>query len=145
MDQETKQPTQKSLSSGKTEKEGRVLVVEDDKFLRELITRKLEAENFYVIEAIDGEEGIKKASEEKPDIVLLDIVLPGIDGFEILKRMKADPGLSKIPVIMLTNLGQRDDVERGIEMGADDYLIKAHFTPSEIIERVKKVMREKYV
>lgn len=132
-------------SSTKTDNEGKVLVVEDDKFLRELITRKLDAENFDVIEAIDGEEGMEKAAVQNPDLVLLDIVLPGIDGFEILKRMKADPNLSKIPVIMLTNLGQRDDVERGIKMGADDYLIKAHFTPSEIIERVKKVMREKYV
>lgn len=145
MPEESNSVSAANYSDKETNNNTKVLVIEDDKFLRELIIRKLNAENFNVVEAIDGEEGLKKAGAEKPDIVLLDIVLPGIDGFEILKRMKADPELSKIPVIMLTNLGQRDDIQRGIDMGAVDYLIKAHFTPSEIIERVKKVMREKYV
>ncbi len=118
-----------------------ILIVEDDKFLRELIVRKLAQEDFKVSEAIDGEEGIKKIKEEKPDLVLLDLILPGIDGFEVLARMKEEPSLSSIPVIILSNLGQKDDVEKGLKMGAADYLIKAHFTPGEIIEKIKTALK----
>lgn len=115
----------------------KILIVEDDKFLRELIARKLIKEDFEVSEAVDGEEGIKKIIEEKPDLILLDLILPGIDGFEVLARMKKESALSSIPVIILSNLGQKDDVEKGLKMGAVDYLIKAHFTPGEIIEKIK--------
>ncbi|XOB42058.1 MAG: response regulator [Candidatus Nealsonbacteria bacterium] len=118
-----------------------ILIVEDDKFLRELIVRKLKKENFNITEAIDGEEGIKKIKEEKPDLVLLDLILPGIDGFEVLSKMKEDMSLAQIPVIILSNLGQKDDVERGLKLGAVDYLIKAHFTPGEIIEKVKGALK----
>jgi len=114
-----------------------ILIIEDDKFLRELIIQKLLKEDFEVSEAIDGEEGIKKIKEEKPDLILLDLILPGIDGFEVLSRMKEDPALVSIPVIILSNLGQKEDVERGLKLGAVDYLIKAHFTPGEIIEKIK--------
>ena len=118
-----------------------ILVIEDDKFLRELITRKLLDEAYEVSEAIDGEEGIKKIKEGKPDLILLDLILPGIDGFEVLSKMKEDPALASIPVIILSNLGQKDDVEKGLKMGAVDYLIKAHFTPGEIIEKIKVVLK----
>ncbi|RLC39804.1 MAG: response regulator [Candidatus Nealsonbacteria bacterium] len=119
----------------------KILIVEDDKFLRELIARKLTAENYQISEAIDGEEGLKKIKEEKPDLVLLDLILPGIDGFEVLSRIKEDPSLASIPVIILSNLGQREDVERGMKLGAVDYLVKAHFTPNEIIEKVKAALK----
>jgi len=118
-----------------------ILVVEDDKFLRELIVRKLREEDLNISEAIDGEDGIKKIKEEKPDLVLLDLILPGIDGFEVLSKMKEDVSLAQIPVIILSNLGQKDDVERGFKLGAVDYLIKAHFTPGEIIEKVRGVLK----
>ena len=118
-----------------------ILVVEDDKFLRELIVQKLIKEGYEVVEATDGEQGIKKIKEEKPDLVLLDLILPGIDGFEVLSKMKEDPGISSTPVIVLSNLGQKEDVERGLSLGAADYLIKAHFTPGEIIEKIKKNLK----
>jgi len=118
-----------------------ILIIEDDKFLRELIAQKLTKEGYKMSEAVDGEEGIKKVKEEKPDLVLLDLILPGIDGFEVLSKMKDDPSLSQIPVIILSNLGQKDDVERGLKLGAVDYLIKAHFTPGEIIEKIKNVLK----
>jgi len=118
-----------------------ILIVEDDKFLRELITQKLIKEGYETSEAIDGEEGIKKIKEEKPDLVLLDLILPGIDGFEVLSKMKEDPALAQIPVIILSNLGQKEDVERGLKLGAVDYLIKAHFTPGEIIEKIKNALK----
>jgi DNA-binding response OmpR family regulator len=118
-----------------------ILIIEDDRFLRELIAQKLIKEDFNISEAIDGEEGIKKIKEEKPDLVLLDLILPGIDGFEVLSKMREDPSITRIPVIILSNLGQREDVERGLKLGAVDYLIKAHFTPGEIIEKMKLVLK----
>ena len=117
-----------------------ILVIEDDKFLRELISQKLSKEGFKLSEAMDGEEGAKKIQQEKPDLILLDLILPGMDGFEVLSQVKQDPALSEIPVIILSNLGQKEDVERGLKMGAVDYLIKAHFTPGEIIEKIKQAL-----
>lgn len=119
----------------------KVLIVEDDKFLRELISQKLTKEGYEASSAVDGEEGVKKVKEEKPDIVLLDLILPGIDGFEVLTKVKEDPSVSSIPVIILSNLGQKEDIERGMKIGATDYLIKAHFTPSEIIEKIKSIIK----
>ena len=119
----------------------KILIIEDDKFLRELIAKKLAKDGFDTAEAIDGEEGIKKVKEEKPDLVLLDLILPGIDGFEVLSRIKEDAALSSVPVIILSNLGQREDIEKGLELGAVDYLIKAHFTPGEIIEKIRATLK----
>lgn len=119
----------------------KILIIEDDKFLRELIKKKLIQEGFDVLEGVDGEEGLKKIKEEKPDLVLLDLILPGIDGFEVLSRMKEEHSLASIPVIILSNLGQREEIERGLKLGAIDYLIKAHFTPGEIIEKIKNVLK----
>jgi len=116
----------------------KILIVEDDKFLRELMVRKLSQENFEIIEAVDGEEGIKKIKDTIPDIVLLDLILPGIDGFEVLAKIKEDATTNSIPVIILSNLGQREDVERGMKLGAIDFLVKAHFTPNEIIDKIKE-------
>jgi DNA-binding response OmpR family regulator len=118
-----------------------ILIIEDDKFLRELIGQKLVREGYDILEAIDGEEGIKKIKTEKADLILLDLILPGIDGFEVLSRMKADEKLAKIPVIILSNLGQREEIERGLKLGANDYMIKAHFTPREIIDKIKSVLK----
>lgn len=118
----------------------KVLIVEDDKFLRELMTQKISKEGYQVVEAVDGEDGVKKAKEEKPNLILLDLILPSMDGFEVLSAIKEDPASSEAPVIILSNLGQKDDVEKGLKLGAIDYLIKAHFTPGEIIEKIKKAL-----
>jgi len=120
----------------------KILVIEDDKFLRELISQKLLKEGYEISEAIDGEEGLKKIKEEKPDLVLLDLILPGIDGFEVLSEIKDDPILAQIPVIILSNLGQKEDVEKGLKLGAVDYLIKAHFTPGEIVEKINNALKK---
>ncbi len=121
----------------------KILLIEDDKFLRELIIQKLGKEGYEVAEAPEGEGGLLKMKEERPDLVLLDLILPGIDGFEVLSRMKKDSDLASIPVIILSNLGQRDDVQKGIDLGAEDYLIKAHFTPGEIVEKIKITLEPK--
>lgn len=115
----------------------KILIIEDDKFLRELIVRKLIKEGYETSEAIDGEEGIKKIKSDRPDLILLDLILPGIDGFKVLSKMKEDPTISSTRVIILSNLGQKEDVEKGLKLGAIDYLIKAHFTPGEIIEKIR--------
>lgn len=119
----------------------KILIVEDDKFLRELITKKLKDEGYEAIGASDGEEGVEKVKKESPDLVLLDLILPGIDGFEVLSKIKEDPAVASIPVVILSNLGQREEVEKGLKMGAVDYMIKAHFTPGEITEKVKTILK----
>ena len=115
----------------------KILLVEDDDFLRELIVKKLNQENYEVSEAVDGEEAVKKVKEIVPDLVLLDLILPGMDGFKVLSQIKEDSALTHIPVIILSNLGQREDVEKALKLGAADYMIKAHFTPNEIIKKIK--------
>ena len=119
----------------------KILIIEDDKFLRELISRKISSEGFETVEAVDGENGLEVLKEQRADIILLDLILPGIDGFEVLSRLKADAMLAEIPVIILSNLGQREDVERGLKLGAVDYLVKAHFTPNEIVEKIKNALK----
>lgn len=119
----------------------RVLLVEDDQFLRDLLERKLKTEGFNVQTAIEGESALAKVKEFKPEIVLLDIILPGVDGFSILEQIKADPSVSNIPVVMLSNLGQKDDVDKGMKLGAVGYLVKAHFTPSDIVAKVNEILK----
>ena len=131
---------QQQKTSGETKK--KILVVEDDKFLRDLIVQKLEDEGFDVSEAVNGEEGVKMAAEELPHIILLDLILPGMDGFAVMEEIRKSPKTKNIPIIILSNLGQKEDVERGLSLGATDFLIKAHFTPGEIIEKVKKTLLE---
>ncbi|MCD6549996.1 response regulator [bacterium] len=119
----------------------KILIVEDDKFLRDLLARKLIKEGYEISVAVDGEEALRKVKEEKPNLILLDLILPGIGGFDVLAQIKKDAELAEIPVIILSNLGQKDDIEKGLKLGAMDYLIKAHFAPGEIIEKIKKVIR----
>lgn len=122
------------------DKKIKILLVEDDSFLLSMYTTKFELENFQVITAEDGEKGLKLAIKEPVDIILLDIILPKMNGFEVLENIKKNNELIKIPVILLTNLSQRSDIEKGLSMGADDYIIKAHFTPAEVVDKVKKVL-----
>jgi len=118
----------------------KILVIEDDRFLRELIIKKLSQEGFEVDFAVDGEDGLTKIKEGKPDIVLLDLILPTIDGFEVLRKLKEEDIVPSLPVIILSNLGQREDIEKGLSLGAADYLVKAHFTPDEIVQKIKSIL-----
>lgn len=119
----------------------KILIVDDDTFLSGIYATKLDLEGFQVVTAHDGEEGVKMAQKEHPDLILLDVLMPKLDGFEALKRLKADPTVKDTPVIMLTNLGQKEDIEKGLEDGAVDYLIKAHFVPAEAVAKIKKVLK----
>ena len=126
-----------------TELSVHVLLVEDDEFLANIYKTKFEMEKFKVTVAVNGEEGLDMAKKKKPDIILLDILMPKIDGFMVLEALKKDSEVKDIPVILLTNLGQKDDVERGLELGAADYLIKAHSKPSETVDKVRKILKKK--
>lgn len=119
----------------------KILIVEDDRFLRELMSRKLASEGFEVIEAEDGEEGMKKMRETKPDLILLDLILPEMDGFEVLARKAEDEEIKKIPVVVLSNLGQREDIEKALSLGAIDYIVKANMAPKEIIEKIALILK----
>lgn len=118
----------------------KVLLIEDDPFLLNMYATKLEMENFQVFTAEDGEKGLKLIAKEIPSVVLLDIILPGMDGYEVLKKIKADDKLKDIVVILLTNLGQKEDVDKGLSLGAKDFLIKAHTMPAEVVAKIKVVM-----
>ena len=118
----------------------KILIVEDDTFLAGIYANKFEKEGFEVLLATDGEMGLKLAKKDAPQIILLDILLPKLDGFEVLEKLKSDAGAKMIPVILLTNLGQKEDVDKGLKLGAADYLIKAHFMPAETVDKVKKVL-----
>jgi DNA-binding response OmpR family regulator len=118
-----------------------ILLIEDDTFLASIYQKKFEMEGFKMTIAEQGEKGLGEAKKKKPDLILLDILLPKMDGFTVLEKLKVDAGTKTIPVILLTNLGQKDDVEKGLQAGATDYLIKAHFKPSEIVERVRQVLK----
>lgn len=120
-----------------------VLIVEDDVFLGEIYQKKFEMEGFKVSMAVNGEKGLADIKKKKPDIVMLDILLPKLDGFAVLEAAKSDPAVKDIPIILLTNLGQKDDVQRGLDEGAADYLIKTHFKPSEVVDKVRKVLHLK--
>ena len=118
----------------------KILIVEDDKFLRDLATQKLSKEDLQVFSAVDGEQGVAIAEREFPDIVLLDILLPGIDGFEVLRRLRANPLLMKTRIAMLSNFGQREDIEKALGAGADQFFIKANYTLDEIVGEVKNII-----
>lgn len=123
------------------EKQTHILIVEDDLFLAEIYQKKFEMEGFKVSMANNGEKAVTDIKKKIPDLVLLDILLPKLDGFSVLEAVKADDTTKDIPVILLTNLGQQDDVQRGLEKGAVDYLIKTHFKPSEVVDKVRKVLK----
>src|SRR6056297_567845 len=132
-------------SSKESQKLGiKVLLVEDESFLRKMASKQLVKEGFSVYEAKDGEEGLKTFEESDPDIVLLDIILPTIDGFQILEKIRGndDKKKAQTPVIMLSNLGQDSDIKKAKDMGANDFMVKANFTSREIAQKLKDFFKE---
>jgi len=102
---------------------------------------KFKNEGFDIHKALDGEAGFQKAVEVRPDLILLDIIMPKLDGFTVLKKLKADPKTKDAPVILLTNLGQDEDVKKGQELGSVGYLVKANLTPSDVVNKVKEFLK----
>lgn len=122
--------------------ENKILIVDDDPFIAEMYAIKFKESGFEVEIATDGKVGIEKVKELNPGIVLLDVVMPVMDGFDVLKELGKEKLLEKTRVILLTNLGEKQDVERGMSLGATDYVIKAHFTPTEVVNKVKNVLEK---
>ena len=116
----------------------KILFVEDEPSLQKAISEVLIQEGFEVLSASDGEEGLKATKEEKPDLILLDLILPKKDGFEVLKELKADEKLKDIPVIVLTNLEGVGDVEKALSLGAKTYLVKANYEIEDVLKMVKE-------
>ena len=116
----------------------KVLIVEDEEIIYELLQRKLTQEGYEVVVAKDGEEGLAKIREEKPDLILLDIIMPKKGGFEVMEEMQKEEDIGDIPVIVISNSGQPVELDKAKELGAKDWLIKTEFDPQEVIEKVKK-------
>lgn len=115
----------------------KVLLIEDDKFLRSILEKKLKDAKFEVTTAVDGKEAIDKIVAERPDLILLDIILPHQSGFLILEEIKKDPEFSKIPVMIISNLGQDEDVRKGLSLGAVEYFVKAKISLEDLVNKVK--------
>lgn len=122
-------------------KQLKILLVEDDNFLLNMYADKFRVEGFEVFIADNGAAGLKLAKEKAPDLILLDVLLPKMSGFEVLQELNKDPRAKNIPVILLTNLSQKEEVTKGLELGAKDFLIKAHFMPQEVVAKVKSVLK----
>jgi DNA-binding response OmpR family regulator len=118
----------------------KVLVVEDDKFLGTLFVRKLLSEGFDVNHAIDATTAYALLEKSVPEIILLDLILPGEDGFSILGKIKQDDRYKHVPVIVFSNLGQKEDIDRTKQLGAIDFMVKANFTLDEVVTRVRAVL-----
>lgn len=118
----------------------KILIVEDDVTLRGVLKEFLEAENFEIAVASDGEEGLTLIREIKPDMVLLDIILPKKNGLEVLKEIKADSECADIPIVLLTNLGSLSDIENALALGATTYLVKGDYQVKEIVEKIKGIL-----
>jgi len=118
----------------------RLLVIEDDTVLQKALCQYLTAENFEVLSALDGEAGVAMAISEKPDLILLDIVLPKKDGYQVLQEVKANETTKHIPIVLLTNLGSIADVEKALEMGATTYLVKADYKLEEVTRKIKDIL-----
>lgn len=121
----------------------KVLLVEDDSFLSSIVFGRLNKEGYNLRLAKDGEEALAEVAKEVPDVMLLDLIMPGIGGFEVLERVKANDAYKNISVVIFSNLGQEHEIERAKKLGADDFLIKAESTPGVVIEKIKQVLVKK--
>ncbi|MDD3190413.1 MAG: response regulator [Candidatus Pacebacteria bacterium] len=123
-------------------KKNKILIVEDDSYISDMYKIKLEEEGCSVHVAPDGENGLELADKVMPDIILLDVVMPKMDGFAVLQNLRGNEKFNNTPIVMLTNLGQKESVERGLKSGADDYIVKAHFTPSEVVSKIEDILNK---
>lgn len=119
-----------------------ILFIEDEFTLQKTLGEVLTKEGYQVISALDGEIGLRMAKEKKPNLILLDLILPKMNGFEVLKKIKEDVEIKDIPIIVLTNLESMEDIQKALELGAATYLVKANYGLEELIEKIKKTISE---
>jgi len=117
--------------------------MEDDVSIAGMYSTKLNSAGYTVRHATDGKTGLAMLEEKTPDLLLLDIVMPRLDGFDVLKKIKKNHQLVDLKIILLTNLGQKNDREVGLKLGADDYIVKAHVTPKDVVDQVNSILNEK--
>ena len=117
-----------------------VLIVEDDEFLRSLTAKRVEKEGYKIEVAVDGENAISLLDTLKPDLILLDLLLPGKDGFEVLNKIRSLEAMKEVPVIIFSNLGQKEDIEKAKALGVDDFLIKANFTLDDVVTKINELV-----
>ena len=120
----------------------KVLVIEDDSLLQDMLAQQLTKDAWVVAYAKEGDKALQLARSEKPDIILLDLMLPGVSGYDILTELRRDPDLQKVPVIILSNLGQQEDIDKGLKLGATDFMIKSNFTLDEVSAKMKGVLEK---
>jgi DNA-binding response OmpR family regulator len=125
------------------ESKGKILIIEDDRYISKMYQLKLSLEGYEVQVAENGKQGVDKIKEMMPDIILLDILMPELDGFEVLKIAKSDESTKDIPVLIMSNLGQEDHIQKGMQMGAVGYIVKSQFTPSKVVEKIKETLGKK--
>lgn len=118
----------------------KVLVVEDDTLLKDMLGQQLVKDGWEVQHATEGTQALELAKSQTPSIILLDLLLPGMSGFEILEQLKADEATKAIPVVILSNLGQQEDIDKGMQLGASDFMIKSNFTLDEVSAKVKALV-----
>ncbi len=120
----------------------KILLVEDDVFLSSVLKNRLLKENFEVVLAHDGEEAIKLLKTEKPNLILLDLILPKKSGFEVMEEIRSDPSLAveEVPIIIISNLGQETDIQKGEELGAVEYFVKAKTSLDDLVEKIKEFL-----
>jgi DNA-binding response OmpR family regulator len=120
-----------------------VVLIEDDLFLGNIASEKVRSAGFEIAFYTTAEDALREIEKRKPDVILLDIVLPKMDGYEFLKLVKENDALKSIPVIILSNLGSQDEIEKGLNLGAVSYLVKSNITPDDIVERVRETVEKK--
>jgi len=120
----------------------KILFIEDESALQKTFRVFIEQEGYKMVSALDGESGVNLAKLEKPDLILLDLILPRLHGFEVLKKLKEDYETKEIPVIILTNLENSEDINKALELGATTYLVKSNYTLSELVEKIKKAIEK---
>lgn len=125
--------------------EKKILIIEDEKILSDILSGKFKDEGYQVFVAADGIDGLKQMRDLKPDLVFLDLVMPRKDGMDVLEEVKDDKDLKKIPIVVISNSGQQTEIERIVGLGVRDYIIKAQFSPDEVLEKVKKYLNQEYI
>jgi len=120
----------------------KILFIEDESALQKTFGEILKQEGYEMTSALDGESGLRLAKDKKPDLILLDLILPKLHGLEVLKKLKEDPETKEVPIVILTNLEEVGDVEKALELGATTYLVKESYSLEEIIEKIKKTLGE---
>ena len=127
------------MTEARREQAPRVLIVDDDAFIRRPLEYILREEGFSPFTAVDGEDCLERVAAERPDLIILDVMMPGRDGFDVCRALKGDPGLAEVPVILLSARGREHDRERGLSLGAADFMTKP-YSPTDLIRRVRELL-----